>query len=100
MRLFKSPLVLVIFAIIVAIWRYVSLGSVVATAAFPFLVYFMKHAPLPIVLGAAGSALVIISMHHANIGRLLDGDGKQAGTEEVRSRRAVARHWRFVNCDW
>ncbi len=78
----QVAVVLVIFAIIVAIWRYVSLGSVVATAAFPFLVYFMKHAPLPIVLGAAGSALVIISMHHANIGRLLAGRESKLGRKK------------------
>src|SRR5271157_2095788 len=46
----------------VGIWRYISLGSIVATAAFPLLVYFMKHPPLPIVLGAAVSALIIIAM--------------------------------------
>jgi glycerol-3-phosphate acyltransferase PlsY len=72
-------LVLVIFAIIVAIWRYISLGSIVATAAFPLAVYFMKHPPLPIVLGAAVSALIIIAMHHANIRRLLNGTENEVG---------------------
>ena len=73
-------LVLLIFAIMVAIWRYISLGSIVGTAAFPLLVYFMKHPPMPIVLGAAGSALIIIAMHHANIRRLLAGtEGKVGG---------------------
>ncbi len=66
-------LVLAIFAIVVGIWRYISLGSIVGTAAFPLLVYFMKHPPLPIVLGAAGGALIIITMHHANIRRLISG---------------------------
>jgi glycerol-3-phosphate acyltransferase PlsY len=81
-------LVLLIFAIMVAIWRYISLGSIVGTAAFPLLVYFMKHPPLPIVLGAAGSALIIIAMHHANIRRLLAGtEGKVGGGKSgVRSR--------------
>lgn len=69
----QVALVLIIFAIVVAIWRYISLGSIVATAAFPLLMYFMEHAPLPIVLGAAGSAVIIIAMHHANIRRLVSG---------------------------
>ena len=69
----QVALVLIIFAIVVAIWRYISLGSIVATAAFPLLMYFMEHAPLPIVLGAAGSAAIIIAMHHANIRRLVSG---------------------------
>jgi glycerol-3-phosphate acyltransferase PlsY len=72
-------LVLLVFAIVVAIWRYISLGSIAGTAAFPLLVYLMKHPPLPIVLGAAGSALIIIAMHHANIGRLLVGTESKVG---------------------
>jgi glycerol-3-phosphate acyltransferase PlsY len=76
-------LVLAIFAALVAIWRYISLGSIVATAAFPLLVYGMKHPPLPIVLGAAGSALVIISMHHGNIGRLLAGTESKVGKKKA-----------------
>ncbi len=75
-------LVLLIFAIVVAIWRYISLGSIVGTAAFPVLVYFMKHPPLSIVLGAAGSALIIISMHHGNIGRLLAGTESKVGRKK------------------
>ena len=86
----QVALVLVIFAIVVAIWRYISLGSIVATAAFPLLVYFMKHPPLPIVLGAAGGALIIIAMHHANIRRLLSGTENKVGKKkaEVRSQES------------
>jgi acyl phosphate:glycerol-3-phosphate acyltransferase len=75
-------MVLVIFAVIVAISRYISLGSIIATAAFPLLVYFMRRPPLPIVQGAAGAALVIISMHHANIGRLLKGTESKVGQKK------------------
>jgi glycerol-3-phosphate acyltransferase PlsY len=78
----QVALVLVIFAIVLAIWRYVSLGSIVATGAFPLLVHFMKHAPLPIVLGAGGSALIIIAMHHGNIRRLLSGTESKVGQKK------------------
>lgn len=68
---------LLIFAALVAVWRYISLGSIIATAAFPLLVYSLSpssnRAPLPIVLGAAGCAAVIIGKHQANIRRLLNG---------------------------
>jgi len=86
-------LVSVIFGIVVAIWRYISLGSVVATAAFPVLVYWMKHPPIQIVLGAAGAALIIIGRHHANIARLLKGTENRVGQKkEVGSReRAEGR---------
>jgi len=75
----QVALVLVGFAVVVVISRYVSLGSILATAAFPFLVYYMKHPPLPIVLGAAGAAAIIIGRHHANIGRLLTGTESRMG---------------------
>ncbi len=78
-------LVLVIFAVTVAITRYISLGSIIATAAFPVLVYFMRRPPLPIVLGAAGSALLIITMHRANIGRLLKGTENKVGKKRSNS---------------
>ena len=78
----QVALVLIIFAIIVAIWRYISLGSIVATAAFPLVVYLMKRPPLPIVLGAAGGAIIIIAMHHANIGRLMNGTESKVGQKK------------------
>jgi acyl phosphate:glycerol-3-phosphate acyltransferase len=78
----QVAMVLVIFTIVVAIWRYISLGSIIATAAFPILVHLTKKpAPLPIVLGAAGAALTIIAMHHANIGRLLSGTENRVGSK-------------------
>jgi glycerol-3-phosphate acyltransferase PlsY len=76
-------LVLVIFALVVAIWRYISLGSIVATAAFPILVHLMKHPPLPVVLGAAGAAVIIIARHHANIARLFKGTENKVGQKKA-----------------
>ena len=76
-------LVLVIFAVVVAIWRYISLGSMVATAAFPLLVYLMKHPPFQVVLGAAGAAVVIIASHHANIVRLFKGTENRLGGKKA-----------------
>ena len=80
-------LVLAIFAVVVAIWRYISLGSIVATAAFPVLVYFMKHPPFQVVLGASGAAVIIIARHHANIARLLTGTENKLGRKEAGGRR-------------
>ena len=75
-------LVLVGFAMVVAISRYISLGSILASAAFPVLVYYMKHPPLAIVLGAAGGAMIIIARHHANIRRLLTGTESKVGRKK------------------
>jgi glycerol-3-phosphate acyltransferase PlsY len=76
-------LVLGIFAAVVAIWRYISLGSIVATAAFPVLVHLMKHPPIQVVLGAAGAAIIIIARHHANIVRLLRGTENKLGQKKA-----------------
>jgi glycerol-3-phosphate acyltransferase PlsY len=75
-------LVLLGFAIVVTISRYISLGSILASAAFPVLVYYMKHPPLAIVLGAAGGAIIIIARHHANIRRLLTGTESKVGRKK------------------
>ncbi len=69
----------VIFIIVVALTRYVSLGSILATAAFPLFVwllrlYFKPVADLaPVITAAIIAGALIILMHHANIGRLLRG---------------------------
>ncbi len=67
--------VLAIFLIIVAISRYVSLGSVVASAVFPILVYFLYRGTSTIadLLVMFAASLLIIFKHKANIGRLLKG---------------------------
>lgn len=67
---------LALFVVLVAITRYVSLGSIVAAAIFPFAVYWlyspMRHATIMCLI--AISALLIIVRHRANIGRLRAGN--------------------------
>lgn len=67
--------VLAIFLIIVAISRYVSLGSVAASAAFPVLAYFLYRGTSTIadLLVMFAASLLIIFKHKANIRRLLNG---------------------------
>lgn len=72
-----SPLAVVsaVVLFLAVVWktRYVSLGSIVATAAMPFAMWFWSRNAAPlIVLAATGGALIIL-MHRANIGRLLGG---------------------------
>jgi acyl phosphate:glycerol-3-phosphate acyltransferase len=67
--------VFAVFLIIVVISRYVSLGSIVGSAIFPVLAYFLYRgrsspAGLAVMLGAS---LLIIVKHKANIRRLLNG---------------------------
>ncbi len=72
-------LALLIFVLVVGIWRYVSLGSILAAAAFPALAYVLEHPPRPIVLAAALGAALIILRHHGNIRRLVNGTENRLG---------------------
>jgi acyl phosphate:glycerol-3-phosphate acyltransferase len=67
-------LALVIFIAVVAGWRYISLGSITAAAAMPFIVTALDRRP-PVIAMAAGIALLVIWKHRDNITRL------RAGTE-------------------
>jgi acyl phosphate:glycerol-3-phosphate acyltransferase len=62
------------FVATVWITRYISLGSMVSVTALAPAAY-LAHAPVPVVLAAAVTAVIVVERHRANIGRL------QAGTE-------------------
>jgi glycerol-3-phosphate acyltransferase PlsY len=68
-------IVLVIFVAVVALSRYVSLGSIAATAAFPAMVWLLyRYEAGPLVMAAVFSAaFLIIYKHKENIRRLLAG---------------------------
>jgi glycerol-3-phosphate acyltransferase PlsY len=80
--LMLSPLALlgsvILFILVVAFWRYVSLGSMSAAASMPLLIYFFwapHHAPpLAVTFGALAAAVLIIYKHDANIQRLVQGE--------------------------
>jgi glycerol-3-phosphate acyltransferase PlsY len=59
----------VVFALTVWMTRYVSLGSIAATAILPLLAW-MTERTLPVVVGAIVAAALIIQRHRANLVRL------------------------------
>lgn len=72
-----------IFILVVAIFRYVSLGSIVAVASFPIM--FWIRAPqngdaVALALTTATS-LLIIARHHTNIRRLVGGMESRLGAK-------------------
>lgn len=76
---------LVLWGLIVYIWRYVSLGSILATAAVPLwtLLYYgwlTRHEHLLglVLVGVLGCAL-IVAKHHENIVRLVKGTENKIG---------------------
>lgn len=68
---------ILLFIVVVAFWRYVSLGSISAAAAIPLLMYFLwapGHAPpLVVTLGSSAIGLFVIYKHDSNIQRLFEG---------------------------
>ncbi len=68
---------LAIFILMVAIWRFVSLGSVAAAAAMPLLMYLLWAPPLApppvITFGTFFATALVIFKHRANLQRLLNG---------------------------
>ena len=74
-----------IFLAVVATSRYVSLGSILAAASFPFLVYAIYWsgkwlAPMAFI---TATSLLIIVKHHENIRRLLAGTESRFGAKRV-----------------
>ena len=67
-----------VFVATVWITRYVSLGSVIATAVLPALAWITSE-PLPVIAGGVAAALLIIQRHRSNIARLQDGTERRLG---------------------
>ena len=65
-------LAMALFAVMMYLWRYVSLGSISAAAVMPLAVYFLGGSRTVIIVTLLIS-LIVILRHHENIGRLLSG---------------------------
>jgi glycerol-3-phosphate acyltransferase PlsY len=70
------------FLVVVALTRFVSLGSVIASASVPFLAFYFVRPMSPFdVFGFLFIPLVVILKHHANIRRLLSGTESRFGSK-------------------
>ena len=67
----------IVFVAVVAVTRYISLGSIVGAGLFPLAVWMIDHPDAPVVWAALAGGLFIIWRHKSNIGRL------RAGNENV-----------------
>jgi glycerol-3-phosphate acyltransferase PlsY len=78
-----SVLVIVgVFALVVGLTRYVSLGSVTAACLLPVTMGLLFHAPEAEVVGALAAALLLVVSHRANIRQLLSGTERRLGGED------------------
>ena len=80
------PLVAVVllFVLVVAWTRYLSLGSIIAAGLFPVGCWMILHPGWPVLVSAIGAAAIIIDRHRGNIMRI------RAGEERVFSFRRGA----------
>jgi glycerol-3-phosphate acyltransferase PlsY len=69
--------VLLLFVLVVAWTRYLSLGSVIAAGLFPIACWMILHSAWPVLLAAWGAAALIVWRHRDNMERI------RAGNERV-----------------
>ena len=72
-----------VFALVVALTRYVSLGSIIAAVSIPLFAILLEPQRSPALLaGLSVIALLTIVKHHANIGRLFRGTENRFGSKK------------------
>jgi len=84
----KTLLVAVaLFVALVAVFRYVSLGSIMAAAAFPLIAYALHnyHSSPAVLAAMCAIAVLIVVKHHENIRRLLAGTESRLALKRTRA---------------
>jgi glycerol-3-phosphate acyltransferase PlsY len=73
-----------VFAVVFALSRYVSVGSVIAAFSFPVFAWFFPPGPHPAIFYAVEwvIALLIVVKHHTNIRRLINGTEARFGEKK------------------
>jgi len=72
---------LAVFINIIALTRYVSLGSMMAMMSLPVSIYFIQESRDAVILGVA-ILLLIVLKHSGNIRRLVQGTERKLGEKE------------------
>ena len=87
----KSALaILLVFVVVVALTRLVSLASILGAVSFPlFGFYFVAQRTPMVIFGFLFIPLLIIVKHHANIGRLLRGTESRFGSRSGSGKAAA-----------
>ena len=69
-----APVMIVVFVLVVAIWKYVSLGSIVVAALFPGVSWLLYPDRRALLLFAFATAVLVIWRHRSNLGRIRRGE--------------------------
>jgi glycerol-3-phosphate acyltransferase PlsY len=70
-----------IFFLVVAVTRYVSLGSCVAMVLLPPVAGSLFHGRAPVVAAAAATAVLVVLKHRENLKRLARGTERKVGSK-------------------
>lgn len=74
---------ILVFAIVLLVFRYVSLASIVSAASIPlFFRYLVRDAPFWHIIVSIGIAFAVILKHHSNIARLAQGTERKLGQKK------------------
>lgn len=76
-----------VWLVVVLLWRYVALGSILATATYPLVAYALYQPQLPVVLAGVVGACLIIFRHRSNIQRMMQGTENRFSLRERTKRK-------------
>lgn len=68
-----------VWFVMLAVFRWVSLASMVATASFPVLIQLVDRPDWITLASVAAAAILIILRHHSNIRNLISGEEQRLG---------------------
>lgn len=69
--------------LVIAVSRYVSLGSITGACLLPVALRFVGHAPDPHVVAAFALAVLLVFKHRGNVRRLAAGEERKIGRKEA-----------------
>ena len=76
--------ILVMWFVVLAIWRWVSLASMVASASFPMILKLIDNPDLVTLVAVSAAAVLIILRHGSNIRNMLAGREVKVGDDSWR----------------
>lgn len=71
-----------VWLVVIVVGRFVALGSMIASACFPVLLYTMNHPPEPVMWAIVAVAALIVVKHRFNMENLVRGTEPRIGFED------------------
>lgn len=72
-----------VFVLVVAVFRYVSVGSIVSAAVFPLIMWWMGQFQINALIPVGLASLLIVARHSQNIRRIFAGTESRLGSKRA-----------------